>query len=799
MNISIRWLSDFVEGDLGSLEELTERLALSGFPVEGIQDFRQGLSDIVVGRVLEAQPHPDADRLKLCRVDAGTGEELQVICGAPNARSGGIYPFIPVGGVLPDGMKIRKAKIRGTHSFGMLCSAREMGLGQEHDGILELSGEYAPGTPFLEAVGLDDAILDVEVTANRGDLLSHIGVAREVGSVREGLPSLPGTTPVPFELRSAPDRLEVDGVTFVHEAPEDSRRFLGAIVRGVKVGPSPDWLRLRLRAIGARPINNVVDATNYVLFELGQPTHAYDLAKLHGPEIRVRRARAGEEVTTLDGEARTLTSEMLVIADADRTVDIAGIMGELETSVTEETVDLLLECAHFEPGGVRMTKKALGIQSDAGYRFERFVDAGGQERALARVLEIILATAGGELHPVVGDLHPRPWSDPEIALRLSRVEHLLGVPFEAERIGELLTPLGFEVVGADGDVLTVRVPGWRGADVTREVDLIEEIARRHGYDAFPATLGTFRPGTVPDHPLFHLEDETRRWMAGVGAWEAQTPAFVPAEQGEVELNNPLSTKEPVLRREILPSLLRRVEYNLARGNRDVRLYEFATSFRKGGPDGLPLEEPRLAVAIHGARDPGHWSASTEGFDIWDLKGWLEALAPRLWPGATVEPGSDLGIPVNPHLALVVKNAHGEVVGCGGVVADASVDLPPWAGSVFGIELRLPADPAPAPAIRATPLPTHPASERDLALLVADEVPAASIVSAARDAGGRLLEEAGVFDLYAGEGVPEGHRSLALRFRFQAEDRTLTDEEVEKALDRIVVRLREEFGVEVRGG
>ncbi len=798
MNISYRWLCEYA-ANLPAAPDLADQLALAGFPVEAMVSFTEGLGDIVIARVIEASPHPDADRLRVCRVDAGTGEELQVVCGAPNARTGGVYPFIPVGGVLPDGMKIGKAKIRGQTSFGMLCSARELGLGTDHDGLLDLSGDYEPGTSFLKALGLEDVCMDVEITANRGDLLSHIGMAREVGFNAAELPALPGVERVSFQLNSHASVLSVDGVEFFHEEPDLCGRFLGAIVRGVKIGPSPDWLQARLRAIGARPINNVVDATNYVLFELGQPTHAYDLNQLKGAKIGVRMARAGEKVTTLDSEERKLTDQMLVIADAERTVDVAGIMGEDETSVSNQTVDILLECAHFEAASIRNTKKALGITSDAGYRFERFVDPAGQERAIARVLSIILANAGGELHPVVGDLNPRPWVAPVIRLRLARVEHLLGVLFSASQIRELLAPLGFELADAGEGLLDVTVPGWRAADVTREVDLIEEVARRHGYDNFPTDLGVFRPGTVPDHPLFQLEDRLRTFMAGLGAFEAQTPAFAPEAEGEVRLSNPLNKEEPVLRRELLPSLLRRVEYNMARGARDIRLFEFGTSFRSGGENGLPLEEPRMTVALHGGRAAAHWSTEDPGLDIWDLKGWMESLAETIWPGSRVLPGQGMGAPVNPYVSFIIESAEGVTVGCGGAVLDAAVDTPPWAGTVFGIEMALPAHPVLGGELRARPLPAHPGVERDLALLVPHGVAATELQEIAMASGGRLLEAVWVFDLYEGPGVAEGHRSLALRFRFQAPDRTLTDEEVEKSLQKVLERFREEKGVEVRGG
>lgn len=802
MNVSTRWLRALAPEMDADSDTLAAALARHGFPVEGMTRRAEGLGDIVVGRVVEAGPHPNADRLSLCQVDAGTGELLSVVCGAPNVRSGGTYPFIPVGGVLPGGMKIRKAKIRGERSNGMLCSARELELGVDHSGILELRGDHAPGTPFLEAVALEgDTLMDVEVTANRGDLLSHVGVAREVapgGVSAIALSEIPGAPELPeVEWLQGETEVEVGGVTVRIDDPEHCRRFTGAVIRGVEVGPSPDWLQARLRSIGARPINNVVDATNYVLFELGQPTHAYDLAELRGDVAVARRAWAGEEVRTLDGEEYTLTDEMLVIADAERTVDIAGIMGEESSSVTESTTDLFVECAAFEPAQIRRTKKELGIVSDAGYRFERWVDPTGQRRALRRVVEIILATAGGEVHPVLADVHPRPWTPPALQLRLSRVEQLLGVAFDAEAVIGLLSPLGFEVeAGDDDDTLTVTVPGWRGYDVTREVDLIEEIARRHGYDAFPETAGPHRPNTVPDHPLFQLEDDLRRMLAGRGLFEAQTPAFVPETEGDVHLRNPLSAEEPVLRGALLPSLLRRVEYNLARGVRDVRLFELATAFAAGEPGAAPHEEPRVAAVLTGRRTPRHWSAEGEALDLWDLKGLLGAVVRRVRPDARLEPGAPGGGHLVPALGFTVVEGD-EVVGQGGVVNPRSVDTPPWAGEVLGLEVSLPAEPRRRRDPSYRRLPAHPSVSRDLALLVPVTVSAAAIETAARSAGGALLREMEPFDLYEGEGLPDDVRSLAWRFRFRAPDRTLTDDEVEEALRAIVDRLGEELGVHVR--
>jgi phenylalanyl-tRNA synthetase beta chain len=776
-------------------------MALLGFPVEGMLSLGDPLADIVVARVVEAGRHPNADRLSLCRVDAGQGELIDVVCGAPNVRAGGLYPYVPVGGVLPGGMKIRKAKIRGETSYGMLCSAKELGLGVDHSGILELRTDAPLGSSFVEAYALaGDMRLDVEVTANRGDMLSQLGIAREVAPEGAGsitLPPVPGAPVVDFAWVTDAERVEVDGVGVSIRESDLCGRFLGAIVRGVRVGPSPDWLQSRLRSVGARPINNVVDATNYVLFELGQPTHAYDLSTLRGAEVMARCASTDERIRTLDDVERRLSDDMLVIADAEAAINIAGIMGDAETGVSETTTDLFVECAHFEPRQVRRTKKALGIQSDAGYRYERFVDPEGQERALRRVLEIILATTGGTLHPVVADVHPRPWSPPRVSLRMARVKRLLGIEFSYADIQGLLRPLGFGI-GADEDgVIEIVVPGWRGYDVTREIDVIEEIARRYGFDRFPQEGGRDRGNTVPDDPLFQLEDALRDLLVGRGLFEAQTPAFVPSAEGEVRLSNPLSQEEPVLRRALVPSLLRRLERNLAHGVRDVRLFELGTSFTLPTPGEAPAEETRVAVVLTGRREPEHWAGSDQALDLWDVKGLLGSIADRVWPGARLEAGAGVeGGPWAPGRGFTAFCGD-RLVGVGGEVDPGALDLPRWAGAVLALEVSLPATPAAPLDPIARPLPAFPAIERDVALLVPHDVPAADLKDQALDAGGRLLESVDIFDLYEGDALPDGVRSIAYRFRFRSAERTLTDEEVERVFRSILARLEEEAGVQIR--
>ncbi len=801
MNVSYRWLKDLRPDLTLSPQEMAEALALRGAPVEEILHLAPGLQTLTVARVEAVEPHPDADRLSVCRVDAG-GEALQVVCGAPNVQAGACYPFAPVGSTLPGGMEIGRAKIRGVESQGMLCSEVELELGPDGSGLMTLEGQWAPGSPLTEALGLDDWRLDVEITANRGDLLSHLGVVRELapqGAAEPILPSIPGGNPSELSLHSDAREVREGDVTIRILDPDLCPRYLGAVIRGVKVGPSPAWLARRIRAAGSRPINNVVDATNYVLLELGQPLHAFDLSKLKNRTVEVRRAREGELIRTLDGEDRRLGDGMLAICDASDPVAVAGVMGGEESEVGEGTTDILLECALFAPGSIRKTRGDLGMSTDASYRFERGVDPESMELAVRRASEIILATAGGQMAPRVLDVCPRPWEGLTVPLRPSRVQVLLGITLTPEEIEELLAPLGFQVVGSEEDRMDIAVPGFRSYDVRREVDLLEEVARTYGYDRFPDELKPFRPGTVPDHPLFRLEDELRDFLVGHGFMEAQNQAFAPESEGEVALSNPISAQEGYLRTQLLPGLLRRVEYNFARGQRDVRLFEIGTVFHAGEPGERPREEARLSVVMTGRREPMHLSSDGADFDLWDLKGIMSSVFPaaRWTDAALIGGGSDNGLVVAEE-GFTLEGRGGEALGNGGRVAEGVVDAPAWAAPIWALEVRLPSDPDPSPVPVFQPLPTFPGVERDLALILPNRLSAGQVEGLIRKAGGNYLVDVRVFDLYQGKGVPEGHRSVAFRLRFLSRDRTLTDEDVDRAMASVTHRLREELGVERRG-
>src|SRR5881628_2993914 len=658
MIVSRRWLEALLDRSLDA-RDIAERLTLHAAAVDAVVPLHQDLGDVLIARVLEVKKHPDADRLSLCLVDrGGGGGPVEVVCGAPNVQAGKTYPYAPVGAVLPGGLKLERKKIRGVESNGMLCSAKELGLGADHTGILELDTAAPPGARFIDAMGIGDHQIVIDVPANRPDLLCHKGVARELGAYFGApvkLPEIPGGQAVGRSGRlidRPPVRQTaagvVDGVEVRLEDPEGAPRYMIAVLRGVRVGPSPAWLADRLTAVGQRPINNVVDATNYILLELNQPLHAFDLAKLHGPAVVVRRARPGEKIVTLDGVARTLTADMTAICDAEHPTIVAGVMGSAESEVSADTRELVLECAYFQPTRIRRTRRALELSSESSYRFERGIDQLGMPDALRRAIELIIAVAGGEVRAPALDLWPEPQQERTIFLRPERVNHLLGVVIERPEVERLLTGVGFFVAPKDGR-LAVQIPGWR-PDVTREVDLIEEVARLKGYDAFPDELRPYRPGTVPDAVLEEAKARVREQLARAGLYEARTIPLGPADGPEaVAIQNPLSADEAHLRRRLLPGLVRRIEYNWANRNRDIRLFEVGTVFRMGKGEGekgkgAPEEWHSVAGVITGSQRPPHWSDSAKvpDMDIWDLKRHFELAVEAAAPGCTVQAATGTG-------------------------------------------------------------------------------------------------------------------------------------------------------------
>jgi phenylalanyl-tRNA synthetase beta chain len=789
MNISRQWLEGFLRRPLDT-RDVANRLAMLGAPVDAIEPLNPGLEDLVIGLVEQAVQHPNADRLTLCTVNDGTAVRRQVVCGAPNVTVGKKYPFAPVGATLPGGLKIEKRKLRGVASEGMLCSARELGLGQEHDGIMELDTPAEPGTRFLEAFPLGDERIVVDVTPNRPDLLGHKGIARELAASYATpfrLPDLPGSPgpSAPSPRKAEGEEATVGGVRLYIEYLDGCRRFLGAVIRGVKVGPSPGWLAQRITAIGMRPINNVVDATNYVMFELNQPMHPYDVARLQGPEIVVRRAHPGEKLVTLDNVSRNLTLDMTVIADAGGAVGIAGVMGAAHVEVSDATTDVFLECAWFDPRNIRRTRRALNLSSEASYRFERGVDLWNGPEAIRRCIDIILATAGGTLAEQPVDLFPIVSHPPRIFLRPARVTRLLGSELTWKEIEKALVAIGATVLAKPDDArMAVDVPGWR-PDLVKEVDLVEEVARMYGYENIPSDLRPYRPGGLPDAPSELADARIRRGLASRGLFEVITLPMGPADLTEdsVKLVNPLASDEGYLRARLLPGLIRQVELNWREQVHSVRLYEIGTVFSPDGVGRLPVEERRVAGVITGGREPEHWTGPGPDYDPWDLKGLFAAALSLAVPGAAVQVEGNIWVGVTP---------EGDVVGR---AEQLQADAPPWAAPLYGFEIEI--DPAPRLTASVSPLPATPASERDIALVLPLEATALKVEEVIRRSGGTSLESIRVIDEYRGEKLPPEVRSVVFRLVFRAPDRTLEKAEVDQAVARVLKNLEKELRVHLR--
>ncbi len=800
MRISYAWLKEFL-GGLPPPADLAARLTMAGLEVEAVEAVGSEFSQVVVGRIEAIAPHPASDRLTCCRVSVG-GEPLPIVCGATNVREGDWVPVALPGATVAGGRRIEATAITGQVSQGMLCSERELGLGPDGDGILILPGPLPLGRPLQEALPLADHLLEIAVTPNRGDCLSHLGVAREVAALTGSRLTVPRR--VPREAGEAGSRLA--GVQIAD--PDLCPRYVARVVWGVRVGPSPFWLRRRLETCGIRPINNVVDATNYVMLEVGQPLHAFDLTLLKERRVVVRRARSGEHLTTLDGVTRPLTPGMLVIADAADPVAVAGVMGGAATEVRPDSTDLLLESAIFDPLSVRRTAKALGLTTEASYRFERGVDPGGPAAALDRVARLIQETAGGTVAPGLLDARPVPFAPRRLTLRLPRAAAILGTPVEAATARTILRGLGFTVRRGGGTSLTLVVPSWR-PDVTREIDCIEEVARVQGFEKIPASLPASRAVTPTRLQTQRLEALVRRLLVAAGYQEVvnfpftrenvfDTFALPPGHplRDAVRIRNPLGGGETLLRTFLLPALLQDLLTNERRGIRSAWLFEVAHAYRPMPGERLPREERRLAAVAMGTRGQIHWSGEAGAADFFDAKGTLEALGRAL--GIALGFAGEAEAPyLHPGRQAVVL-AGGEAVGLVGEVhpeARARLGLagPPVA---FEVDLdRLLRHAAPLAHYRA--LPRFPAVIRDVAVLVPVDLPAARVREIIEAAGGALVETVMLFDLYEGETIPAGHRSLAFSVAYRAADRTLTDAEVNAAHGQVLARLQTELGASIR--
>ncbi len=793
MKFSEQWLREWVSPQLAT-QALADQITMAGLEVDALEPVAAAFEGVVVAEVLEKAQHPDADKLSVCRVDDGSGEPVQVVCGAPNVAVGQKVPFARVGGVLPGDFKIRKAKLRGQESRGMICSASELGLEEEASpGILELPASAPVGEDFRDWLGLNDHTIAMDLTPNRGDCLSLKGMAREVGVLNRLPVAGPATQPV---AATHDDTFPVR----VEDA-EHCPRYIGRLIRGVDVtAATPLWMVERLRRSGIRSIDPVVDVTNYVMLELGQPLHAFDRANLHGAVV-VRLARAGERLVLLDGQEVTLTDDTLVIADERGPLAIAGVMGGEHSGVSAETRDIFLESAFFAPLVVAGQARRYGLHTDASHRFERGVDAELAREAAERATALLLQITGGEPGPlveVVSDEHLP--AERRVRLRAARLEQALGKALPAEEVTEILQRLGMAVEGDDQGWSAV-APSWR-FDIAIEEDLIEEVARIHGYNRLPVRRPQARLALRPDHEARTPLGRLRRQMVARGYYEAVTYSFVAPELQRAllpeavspVLANPISADLSVMRASLFPGLVRALEHNLNRQQTRVRLFETGLIFR-GELDDLQ-QLPMLGALVCGSREPEGWAASRDAVDFFDLKGDLESLLamggdPEAWrfepaEHSALHPGQCARILHRGEEAGWIGTLHPAVRAQLGLKVDAVL-----------FEVRLDAlTHGRVPAF--TPLSRFPEVRRDLAFLVDEDLPMQALLDTIRSQAGEWLTESRLFDVYQGKGVSEGRKSVALGLTWQHPSRTLNDEEINQLVDAIITESRQHLGAEPRG-
>jgi phenylalanyl-tRNA synthetase beta chain len=810
MRVPLTWLREYCDPQL-DVRALEQRLTLTGTKVEAIHHHGVvSVDGFVVGRVLDVQPHPDADRLQVCTVDLGSQAHegpATIVCGAPNVASGQTVAVALPGAVMPDGTELERAKLRGVVSEGMILAENELEIGAGGEGILVLDeaildAEFAPGTPLADVLVIATDVLELEITPNRPDCLGVYGVARELHAA-SGAP----LSPEPW-LQDAGSAGALEGAVVVVECPDLCPRFTARVFENVTVGPSPLWLKARLTAAGQRPINNVVDITNYAMLLTGQPLHAFDLDRVAGAKLTVRRATDGERVQTLDGQTRELDCEMVVIEDAEGPTSIAGLMGGARSEVTPDTTRVLMEVATWDGPTIHRASWLLGLRSEASSRFEKGLQPEQCMHAQAVATRLMIDCCGA--HPAEGtiDVASEPAASQVLRLREARVEAILGVPVAVERQAEILRALDFACEAAPGG-LDVTVPALRRDDVTREVDLIEEVARIDGVDRLPATLPARRGAAGMLTHAQRVRRAVEDAMAGRGlheivGWSFAEPELLdrlllPADhemRNVVRLQNPLSDAQSIMRPTLLGSLLDAAGHNVARNGPDIAIFESGTVYRAtaAGDERAADEHHALGVLLSGSPTPRSWRGVSAQADFFAAKALLAALLdqlhvdwsvqPRAWP--FLHPGRSAVVLAGEKALGFVGELHPLVAGAWDMERTAS----------FAIDIGRLASLAPE-AIAFAPFPTVPSLRQDLAVVLPVDVAVAQVLAVARESAGEMLQDVSVFDVYAGEQVGAGGRSLALALTFGASDRTLTDEDVAPARERIVAALGE-LGGELRG-
>jgi phenylalanyl-tRNA synthetase beta chain len=797
MKFTLSWLKSPLDTDADA-QTIADKLTAIGLEVESVEDAGTRLKDFTVAYVVSAEKHPNADKLRLCMVDIGAGEPVQVVCGAPNAHAGMKAVFAKPGTIIPaSGAELKIGTIRGVESRGMLCSIRELLLGDEHDGIIELPADAVVGEPAAKALGLNDPVIDISLTPNRGDAASVYGIARDLaaaglGKLREG-----DLSPVPGKFKSP-----IHTILDFPEGTENSApMFAGRLIRGVKNGPSPKWLQDWLKAVGLRPISALVDVTNFLSLDRGRPLHVFDAAKIKG-NLRARFAKDGEQVLALDGKTYTLDSEMVVIADDEAARGIGGVMGGEESSCTDATTDVFVESALFDPVRIARAGRILGIVSDARYRFERGVDPEFVLPGLGLATKMILQLCGGEPGEVVVAGKPPEWRR-TISFTPSAVSKLGGMDVPEGEIIRILTNLGFKVEGRDP--MTVTPPSWRG-DVVGSAHLVEEVVRIHGLDKVPS-IPLARPSVIARPVLTPAQRRARivkRTLAARGFNETVNFSFIPRAHAALfgggddarQLQNPIAADLDAMRPSVLPSLLAAAQRNAARGFSDVMLFELGAQFESG----MPEAQQTVAAGIRAGGQSRSWTKATHGADTFDAKAdMLTALeaamnGPMTAPvkqgaAAWYHPGRSGTLALGPKVLAYFGELHPKII--------AAFDLK---GPVSAFEVFMDAIPEPKSKSKArapfNPSPFQPV-ERDFAFVVDAGVSADAVIKAAKSAERDLIERIEIFDVYEGKGVPDGKKSLAISVRLQAKDKTLTDAEIEAIVTKIVAAVTKATGGTLR--
>lgn len=811
MQVSIKWLKDYIDFT-ETPEQLADKLTMAGIPVENVVDPGEGLEKVVTGRIEKLEPHQNSDHLQICTMNVGLAENIIIVTGAQNVAEGQVVPVAMVGAHLPNGMKISKGKLRGVASNGMLCSAQELKLDleklpeEQKTGIFILPSDTPVGIPAKDVLGLNDVVLEFELTANRADCFSVFGLVREIAAITGNKPHFP-------EIKvNEDDNTKLNDIFSVEIAdPDLCSRFSTRMLKNVKIGPSPEWMQQRLEGAGIRSINNVVDVTNFVMIELGHPMHAYDYDKITGKKLIARRAIEGEELHTLDDTSRKAKGEMLVIADSEKAAGLAGIMGGFETEITDTTTTVVLESADFYGPCIRRTARACGLSSEASGRFERGVDSETTIKALDRAAQLLQEMGACTVCEGIVDVYPNPKQANYVTFTPEQINNHLGTNIAKDVMLNIITSVGFDVTKDENDEITVKVPSWRN-DVTCMADISEEIARLHGFDKIKSTLpnGVSMQGTQSAKQIFI--DKVKASLSSQGLYETISFALTNEEtfnklnipqdsplRKAVPIMNPLSDEYPLVRTTLLSSIFDNLARNLARKNDDVALFEVGSVFF---PKALPVTElpdevVKIAGAITGRRNAQGWNQANDMVDFYDAKGIIEELFANLRVTRyTVEAGTHYAM--HPGKTALFKKGR-DVIATVGEVHPAVLSAYGITKPVYIFELdATTVMKYMAKDLKYKALPKYPATSRDLAMLVDVDVNAADIEKAMTKAAGQNLTQITLFDVYTGKQVEEGKKSLAFSLTFQSNDKTLTDAEIDPAIEKIVAKLQKDFNANLRG-